>query len=117
MAPAAPPPDWDKKAVVDRLRAHAKGSEPVAAQVFLHGDEDGGNLSEVAHKLVDAAASAVSDESKKAAIGHVSRLAKSFSLTAHPDVFAALARDPAVKSILPSEIDDIYPKPTRIVRE
>jgi hypothetical protein len=117
MTGRGPSSEWDKKAVVERLRAQSKGSKPVAAQVFLSGDKAGGNLSELAQELVKAAASKAAGESQPASVGRVSNLAKSFSLTAHPDVFAALANDPAVKSILPSEIEDIYPKPVKIVRE
>jgi hypothetical protein len=115
MTDRQPSPEWDKKSVVERLRAQSQGSKPVAAQVFLTGEKASGNLSELAQELVKTAASAA--EGKVAALGRVSNLAKSFSLTAHPDVFAALAKDPAVKSILPSEIDDIYPKPVKIVRD
>jgi hypothetical protein len=116
MTGRGPSSEWDKKAVVERLRAQSKGSKPVAAQVFLSGDKAGGNLSELAQELVKAATSKAAGKDKPA-VGRVSNLAKSFSLTAHPDVFAALANDPAVKSILPSEIEDIYPKPVKIVRE
>jgi hypothetical protein len=117
MTDRRPSSEWDKTAVVERLRAQSKGSKPVVAQVFLSGDKASGNLSELAQELVKAATSKAAGKPQPAAVGRVSNLAKSFSLTAHPDVFAALASDPAVKSILPSEIEDIYPKPVKIVRE
>src|SRR5262249_57825250 len=63
------------------------------------------------------AAGAAGASSKPPAIGRVSNLAKSFSLTAEPAVFDGLARHPRIKSILPSEIADIYPKPTKVVRD
>ena len=44
-------------------------------------------------------------------IERISRLAKSFSLTASPTIFSAIAAKPEVTSILPAKIDDIYPKP------
>jgi hypothetical protein len=117
MTRSGPSSEWDKKTVIERLRAQSKGSKPVAAQVFLAGDKATGNLSELAQELVKAAASKTAGKPKPAAVGRVSDLAKSFSLTAHPDVFAALAKNPAVKSILPSEIEDIYPKPVKVVPE
>jgi hypothetical protein len=116
LAAEKPSKEWEIKRVLDELRAQARERGVVTAQVFLHDTflhDAAGDLAQAARNLL-AAAGASTD---KASIGRVSNLAKSFSLTASPDVFAALARLPAVKAILPSQIDDVYPKPTRIVRE
>jgi hypothetical protein len=117
MKTLAPSENWEMGAVIDKLRAQAKEGGAVAAQVFLHGAETEGDLAEAARKLVGAASTAGGDRARKASIGRVSNLAKSFSLTADPEVFACLAKEPSVKAILPSQIDDPYPKPVKIVRE
>jgi len=114
-----PAPDsskqWQIDTVIDQLRAQSGGNKPVAAQVFLHGDDKPVNLVQKVRDLVDAACKSANAGS--ASIGRVSDLAKSFSLTANPDIFAILAKHPAVKAILPEQIEDVFPRPTRIVRE
>lgn len=113
--PAPESKEWQIDRVIDQLRALAGGDKPVAAQVFLHGDDKAADLAQKVRDLVDDARKSAKAES--ASIGHVSDLAKSFSLTAKPDVFAALAKHPAVKAILPEHIEDIFPRPTKIIRE
>jgi hypothetical protein len=109
-----PSMQWQKDTVVEQLRAQSQGSGSVAAQVFLHGDAGSEDLAKAARDLVDAASAKAKAQ---ASIGRVSNLAKSFSLTASPDVFAVLAKHPAVKAILPKHIEDSYPRPTKIIRE
>jgi hypothetical protein len=50
---------------------------------------------------------------KKADIGKVHDLARSFALRADPTVIAELGRQPGVRAILPSRIADAFPKPVR----
>jgi hypothetical protein len=117
MGTPAPSENWKTEAVIDQLRTQARESGEAAAQIFLQGPDAGGDLAEVARKLVGAASGTAKGKSHKASIGRVSKLAKSFSLTADPEVFARLAKEPSVKAILPSQIDDVYPKPVKIVHE
>jgi hypothetical protein len=102
-------PQWTIANVLKELRAKAKPGEGVRAQVFLkdHIADD-----EV-HKVVEDIVAKVKKRSAKGplALGKIHRLAKSFSVTADPDTMAAIAESPAVKTILPAEVEDIYPKP------
>src|SRR5262245_47662036 len=104
-----PTPGWSKEEVVRDLRKKAGPSGTVRAQVFLSEDA-GDDLPKAAHDLVQAARERAGARGA-AVIGKVHRLAKSFSIEASADVLAAIAEEPDVKSILPSEIEDIYPKP------
>ncbi len=106
---------WSRDSVLAELREQAKGSGTATAQVFLSGSES--DVGEAARQVVSDIAGAPGAGAKPPAIGRVSTLAKSFSLTAEPAVFDALASHPRIKSILPSAIPDIYPKPTKIVRD
>ena len=108
---------WDKDNVLRLLRLQTATDGRVAAQIFLKDLGDGSEpLTETASRLVRQAETAASDKSVSS-IGRVSALAKSFSLTATPEVFSALAANSQVKTILPSAIDDVYPKPVRILPE
>jgi hypothetical protein len=114
MAPK-PSVNWKMESVLAQLHERAKGSGTVAAQVFLSGSES--DIGVAARQIVSEAAGVARVGSKPPSIGRISTLAKSFSLTAEPAVFDALARHPRIKSILPSEIADIYPKPRNVVRD
>jgi len=105
--------NWKPEAVLAELRKQAQGSGTAAAQVFLVGSETGTDIADTVHSAVRDAARDAGSQSSPPSIGRISTLAKSFSLVAEPAVFSALARHPKVKSILPSAIEDIYPKPVR----
>jgi hypothetical protein len=115
MAAIEPSENWKPEAVLDQLREQAQASGTATAQVFLSPAEAGADIAETARTLVSDAAAGRERGSKAPSIGRVSTLAKSFSLTADPALFAVLARHPKIKAILPSTIEDIYPKPTKIV--
>src|SRR5215467_366225 len=104
---------WEPEAVLAELRKQAQASGTAAAQVFLAGSESESDLAGMVRAAVSDAARTAGSQSKPPSIGRISTLAKSFSLTAEPAVFAALARHPKVKSILPSAVADIYPKPVK----
>jgi hypothetical protein len=106
---------WSTETVLAELREQAKGSGTATAQVFLSGSEV--DIGDVARLVVSEAAGRLGAGSTPPAIGRVSTLARCFSLTAEPAIFDALARNPRIKSILPSVISDIYPKPTKVVRD
>jgi hypothetical protein len=114
MAAREPTANWKTQAVLDQLREQAQAGGTATAQVFLLPAEAGTNIAETVRDIVSNVA-ATAGAGPKPSIGRVSDLAKSFSLTADPALFAALARHPKIKSILPSAIADIYPKPTKVV--
>jgi hypothetical protein len=91
---------------LSELGEQARGSGKAPAQVFVTGDDD---IGKVAEDLVAAAAALAGVEAPR--ISRVSKLAKSFSLTAEPALFEKLAGDRRVKSILPSVVPDIHPRP------
>ncbi len=101
---------------IGQLPIQTGGGQAVAAQVFLSGGCESANLAQCAQKLVEAA-SARANTGTTPIVGRVSDLAKSFSLTASPEVFALLAKEARVTAILPEQIDDVFPRPTRIIRE
>jgi hypothetical protein len=94
--------------VLAKLRDQAKRSGGVAtAQVFLFPTET--DVNEAARQIVDEVSS-MTPKTVLSSIGRISPLAKSFSLTAEPGIFEALANNPRVKSILPSLGSNIYPR-------
>jgi hypothetical protein len=107
--------EWDIEPVLERLRSEARVSGSAAAQVFLQGDAAGPNLAETVHGLIDTAKAKSGLRKAPATIGRISALPKSFLLTAPPEIFETLAQLPSVKTILPAAIEDIFPKPTKIV--
>jgi hypothetical protein len=105
--------DWSTAKVLAHLRDSAGEGEPVRAQIFLHDNVTAEDLAGAVETLVKTARERVGAREVPVEIGKIHRLAKSFSIKADPDFVAALAKLPAVKSILPSEISDIYPKPVK----
>jgi len=115
MTADIPSSEWSIPEVLARLRTQAGEGKPVSAQVFLHDDTPAEKLPDVAQEIIDAAKKKIG---KRAAadLGKVHRLAKSFSLVADVDTLAALAKMPEVKTILPSDIPDIFPRPVKSTR-
>jgi hypothetical protein len=109
---AASSSQWSIPEVLAQLRAKAGKGKPVAVQVFLHDDVSAENLAELAEKIVTAAKEEVGKHAA-AKLGKVHRLAKSFSVSADVDTLSAVANMPNVKTILPSEISDILPRPVK----
>ncbi|CBS89843.1 hypothetical protein [Azospirillum lipoferum] len=101
--------DWTTEKVLEILRAQAAQGEHPSAQVFLADNVTATEVGDRARDIVTTAAAKTS--SPDATINHVRRFAKSFSVSAAPDVIAAIAECRDVKSILPNRIDDVYPKP------
>ncbi len=106
-------PEWSKEAVIRQLRRKAADGRSVRAQVFLKDDVSSGQLRDVVEQNVEDAKSQVGQSGTSATVGKIHNLAKSFSIDATPDVVEAIAAMPSVKSILPSEISDIYPRPVK----
>ncbi len=107
-----PSSEWSTPEVLARLRAQAGEGRPVTAQVFLHDDTPAENLPHVAKQIIEAAKKKIGKHAA-ADLGKVHRLAKSFSLVADVDTLAAVANMPEVKTILPSDIPDIFPRPVK----
>ena len=105
-------PQWTAENVLAKLRAAAKPGQGVSAQVFLKDDVADDQVAAVVQDII-AAVKKQGGQKGPVELGKVHRMAKSFSITAHPDVMAAIANAPEVKTILPSEVEDIYPKPVK----
>ncbi|MDA4845256.1 hypothetical protein [Hoeflea poritis] len=104
---------WKKAAVVESLRKQARPNRPPTAQIFLEENIDLGSSSLegfirhfVEHASIKSKGTSVGPE-----IGKLHHMARSFSVTADPEFFAEIAKSPLVKSILPTKVDDIFPKP------
>jgi hypothetical protein len=110
MKPDAPSSEWSAQEVLAQLRAKTDKGKPVSAQVFLHDDTSAEDLSRVAKKIISAAKKKVGKQAA-AELGKVYRLAKSFSIEADMETLTAVANTPEVKTILPSDVSDIFPKP------
>lgn len=99
-------------AVRRQLRRRTDGLGDVSAQIFF-------DDSIPADRLVEEARAAVNTASKRiratgiVSFGKVHKLAKSVAVRGDPEVIAALEGLDAVKAVLPSEIDDIFPRPVK----
>ena len=105
-------PQWTIGNVLKELRAKAKPGEGVSAQVFLKDHVADDQVAAVVEDII-AAVKKHAKTQGRVELGKIHRMAKSFSITADPDTVAAIAQSPAVKTILPSQIEDIYPKPVK----
>ena len=104
-------PEWTTEKVLETLRRQAPPGQSASAQVFLHENVAAEEVMGKAQQIVGQATGQATGTARSAEIGKVHRMAKSFSVTAVPDVIAEIAKSDDVKAILPSKIDDIYPKP------
>jgi len=107
--------DQDIDQILAKLRMQAGKGGQVSAHVFLRDDTPASNLPEVAQKIINAAKQKVG-KTASAELGKVHQFAKSFSLRADLDTLSAVANMPAVKTILPSEVTDIFPRPVKVTR-
>jgi hypothetical protein len=104
--------EWSAESIRKMLKEKASPTEGVAANVFFHESVPSAQLAEVAQQAIEQAAKRVG-RAARVKVGKVHQLAKSVSVKGDPDIIAELQNVAGVKSILPSEIDDIYPKPVR----
>lgn len=108
-------PEWEAKAVVDRLRETTSPGQPSSVQVFLNDDVSANDLPEKAKEIVKHACESLNIPADAIKLGKVFRSAKSFSVSTDvPNVFEAIARRGEVKSILDSAQPDILPKPRNV---
>ena len=111
---SSPPKEaFDSGAALKRLYANARLGEKVSVHVFLHGASGDPKLEDEVKNIVERAAGAAGDSLGGPEIRKISRLARSFSLSAEPRTLEALAKQPEVKGILPAQIEDVYPAPVR----
>jgi hypothetical protein len=111
MAKAPDPPDWSKGAVVRRLQADTPSGRPASAQFFLDVPEE--EVGAAARRLFDDAVANSGSMPVAPKLGKVRTLARSFSVEGDPQFLAELAKAAEVRDVLPSQIDDIYPKPVK----
>jgi hypothetical protein len=103
--------NWNIDSVLRTLRREAQRDGNASAQVFLQDAVDSDELEATIQALLGEATKLGGDPATRPTVEKISVLSKSFALMAPPSIFAALADLPEVKSILPSALDDIYPKP------
>jgi hypothetical protein len=104
--------EWSAKRVREMLEQNAAGSGQASANVFFHDSVSADQLSDAAQQAVAQAAKRLGRPATLK-VGLVHRLAKSVSVKGDPALIAELSNLENVKAILPSEINDIYPKPVR----
>ena len=115
MTDDKPSVEWSPEAVRRRLKkTAAEGS--VNAQVFFDESVSADYLPKAAERAITEAAARVG-RSARVKVSRVHKLANSVSVIGDPDVIAELVTVSPVKTVLPSEIEDIYPKPTRTERQ
>jgi hypothetical protein len=102
---------WSIDEVVGRLRGQTGTDGRAAAHVFLD-DAAGENLAASARRLVNAARRGAGGQGT-IEIGPIRQLSRSFAVRATPDMIGRLGRQPGVRAVLPSQIDDILPRPVR----
>lgn len=103
--------EWTVKEVLDKLRTQTKPGAAAKLHVFLKDGVAPDRLETVARDMLSAAK--VKTGAVEAALGSIHRLARSFSVEADLPTLEALASNKDVRAILPSEVEDVYPKPVR----
>jgi hypothetical protein len=105
-------PRWELNAVVKRLQKRTASGSPVSAQVFVADKVPVSEVPAAAKKIVADACYSLKLAPDQIRIGKVRGLAKSFSVTSDvADVFAAIAEQHDVKTMLEAEQVDILPYP------
>jgi hypothetical protein len=105
--------EWSDQDIRKRLELGAGGTGRVSANVFFRDIVAPDQLSAAAQDAIEQAAKRLGRSVPDVSVGRVHRLAKSVSVEGDPALIAELSNADTVKTILPSEIDDIYPKPVR----
>ena len=105
----------DVESVRRDLKEKADSENRVRAVVFFNEVAPGSSLPETAKKAIDEAAAKIGKRGS-VTIGSVRQSANSASVVGDADAIAEVQSDARVKAVLPSEIDDIYPKPVGVRR-
>jgi hypothetical protein len=118
MTEDKPSMEWSPEAVRRQLKKTAaeRAEGSVNAQVFFDESVSADYLPKAAERAITEAAARVG-RSACVKVSRVHKLANSVSVIGDPDVIAELVTVSPVKTVLPSEIEDIYPKPTRTERQ
>lgn len=98
-------PQWTKARTLESLRDQARSGRTPSAQVFVDESVPPGDLDAKVKELVEGSGLA-----EIVKIGPIHRLARSFSVEGSVDSIERIASSGAVKAVLPSQVDDIYPK-------
>jgi len=85
----------------------------VSANVFFHSKISADALNAAAQSAIKQVAKKLGRSASDVSVGRIHRLAKSVSVDGDPDFIAELSNIDDVKTILPSEVDDVYPKPAK----
>jgi Peptidase inhibitor I9 len=107
---------WSKDEVVARVREQSKSGKTPSVQVFLAPDIAGEDADAAYRSLKEQAMPAVKSPDHPV-VGQYRKLSRSFSVQADPDTIEKISRNPNVSAILPSEVEDILPKPKDVKRE
>jgi hypothetical protein len=107
-----PSPEWSSESVRLQLKAKSSSRGGAAAQVFFDKSVPADKLAEAAQTAIRQVASRTGRR-RRVRIGKISPLANAVSVRGDPDLIADLMGLDEVQSVLPSEIDDVYPKPVR----
>lgn len=105
-------PEWSSESVNRQLKNNSRGGS-ASANVFF-------DQSIPAEKLSEAATAAIKETAQRigkpasVSVGRVHKLAKSVSVSGDPEIIAELQSVGPVKAVLPSEVEDILPKPTKV---
>lgn len=107
------PSEWSPEEIRKKLKLGAKSTGTVSANVFFKDAVSADELPAAADHAIKQAAKRLGRAASDATVGRVHRLGKSVSVRGDPELIAELSNADTVKTILPSEIEDIYPKPVR----
>jgi len=103
-------PSSEKANAVAQVLAAAQGDR-VSASVFFDDSVPAADVERKIGELVDKAREALPASGHEVKIGTPSKLAKSVGLEVDRDMFKEICRSADVKTVLPSKIKDIKPKP------
>lgn len=102
---------WSPEGLRKALKKEAASTGTATANVFFQELISPDQLSGAAQQAIEQAS--VKTGRAKPEISRVHKLAKSVSVKGDPDTIAEMANAPGVKTILPSQVEDIYPKPVK----
>ncbi len=109
-ASKAQEPSGEKAAAVARVLAEGKGSR-ISANLFLDDSVAAEDVERRMSELVAKANEVVTGKRAPVKIRRISKLAKSVALEADREMLEEICRSADVKTVLPTEIEDIYPRP------
>src|SRR4051812_2435234 len=103
--------EWSREEIRKKLERRATATGNVSANVFFEDVVSADNLPSAMKDAIQQAAKRLGRAVSDVSVERVHRLAKSVSVKGDPALIAELSNAVTVKTILPSEIEDVYPKP------